>query len=53
LQKLAKTCKYYAYDNLEGEIIKERIVIGVKSNTIHHSQKVTAGGGKIDVAEGN
>jgi hypothetical protein len=31
LQKLAKTCKYV---NLEGEIIKDRKVIGVKSNTI-------------------
>jgi hypothetical protein len=31
LQKLAKTCKY---GNLEGEIIKDRVVIGVKSNTI-------------------
>jgi hypothetical protein len=32
LQKLAKTCKY---GNLEGEIIKDIIVIGVRSNTIH------------------
>jgi hypothetical protein len=31
LQKLAKTCKYV---NLEGEIIKDRKVIGLKSNTI-------------------
>jgi hypothetical protein len=31
LEKLAKTCKY---GNLEGEIIKDRIVVGVKSNNI-------------------
>jgi hypothetical protein len=34
LQKLAKNCKY---GNLEGEIIKDRIIIGVKSNTIRRT----------------
>jgi hypothetical protein len=47
LQKLAKTCKY---GNLEGEKIKDIIVIGVNSNTI---RRKLLGGGRMDVAEGN
>jgi hypothetical protein len=50
-QKLAKTCKY---GNLEGEIIKDKIFIGVSSNTIRRkllAEKELTLQKAIDIAE--